>query len=72
MTIEKKALAAAAAVISWIRSEEELYLLPPAAAQEVPAPCRPASFWRFSGRQLQMQAHANMLMKAYHRSKFNS
>ena len=66
---EKKKAAAIAAVIDYIKTEEEAIMMQaaeapvePAAAPAVP----PAGLWGISGRQEMMQMRNMMQMKAFH------
>jgi hypothetical protein len=64
--------AAAAAVLSYIKTEEEALALglamaeAPEDAAQAPAPEAPARAWSASGRQAHMQMRGMMQMKAFH------
>jgi hypothetical protein len=68
---EKKKAAALAAVIQYIKTEEEAIMLQAQAVPEpektVPAP--PAGMWGISGRHDMMQMRNMMQMKAFHGTK---
>jgi hypothetical protein len=66
---EKKKAAAIAAVIDYIKTEEEAVMMqsaqvPPEPEKAVPAP--PAGLWGISGRQDLMQMRNLMQLKAFH------
>ena len=65
----KKKAAAIAAVIDYIKTEEEAIMMQAAAAPSVPATAMaapPAGLWGISGRQELMQMRNMMQMKAFH------
>ena len=68
----KKKAAAIAAVIDYIKTEEEAIMMPaaevPAAPVAAPA-APPAGLWGISGRQDMMQMRNMMQLKAFHRTK---
>lgn len=70
----RKATAAAAAVLQYIKSEEAAFAMQfaaPALQQQVPAAFQPPSAqvkpWGLSGRQAQMQMRNLMQLKTFHR-----
>lgn len=72
MENRKKKAAAIAAVISYIKKEEEIkFRSSPVYATAPPmglgAPVPQLNLWRLSGRQDQMQLKIQMHMKAFHR-----
>jgi hypothetical protein len=74
MEKNKKQAAAIAAVMAYLRQEEEAAAMQamaaPAAAPGVSAPAVPFKPWGVTGRQAQMQMRSLMEMKAFHGWKF--
>ncbi len=68
---EKKIGAAVAAVMAYIKTEEEAVVLAGAAgqapAQARPEPLAPMNLWGVSGRQAMMNMRNLMQMKTFHR-----
>ena len=67
----KKKIAAASAVLAYIKEEEEIAgamaMQAQAGARETQALVRPqASMWGLNGRQTQMQLRSMMQLKAFH------
>jgi hypothetical protein len=68
MDRKKKLAAALAAVRTYIQTEEEALLTPPAAPAAVAAqPAVPQGLWGASGRQSMMQTRSLMQLKTFHR-----
>jgi len=74
MVLEKKKAAAIAAVMSYIKSEEEMALAQAAAGRGgEPAAVRPPAainLWGLSGRQAMMQMRNQMQMRGFHGARF--
>ncbi len=68
---EKKKSAAIAAVINFIKTEEEAIMLQSVQVPPEPesAVCAPPALWGISGRQNMMQMRNMMQMKAFHGTK---
>ena len=70
MVLEKKKAAAIAAVMTYIKSEEEMVLAQAAAGRSgVQPPARPPAainLWGLSGRQAMMQMRNQMQMRGFH------
>ena len=68
---EKKISAAVAAVMAYIKTEEEAVVLAGAAGQAPagtgPKPLAPMNLWGVSGRQAMMNMRNLMQMKTFHR-----
>lgn len=74
MEHRKKKAAAIAAVIAYIRNQEDAaYMQASAAAPALQppgaAPSAPLKLWGISGRQAQMMMRNQMQLKSYHRAK---
>ncbi len=68
MDRKKKLAAALAAVRTYIQTEEEALLTPPAAPVAVAAqPVAPSGLWGVSGRQSMMQTRNLMQLRTFHR-----
>ena len=68
MDRKKKLAAALAAVRTYIQTEEEALLTPPAPPAAVAAqPAAPSGLWGVSGRQSMMQTRNLMQLKVFHR-----
>jgi hypothetical protein len=68
MDRKKKLAAALAAVRTYIQTEEEALLMPPAAPTPVTVqPAAPLGLWGVSGRQSMMQTRNLMQLRAFHR-----
>jgi hypothetical protein len=74
MVLDKKKAAAIAAVMSYIKSEEEMALAQAAAGRGGVQPAAPArtaiNLWGLSGRQAMMQMRNQMQMRGYHGARF--
>jgi len=74
MENKKKMAAATAAVMNYIRTEEEIVCMQPdqalGQAQYLSAPVQ-LKLWGISGRQAQMQMRNMMQMKGFHRARRN-
>jgi hypothetical protein len=74
MVLEKKKAAALAAVMHYIRSEEEMVLAQAAAGRSGTQPPAPApvaiNLWGLSGRQAMMQMRNQMQMRGFHGARF--
>jgi hypothetical protein len=74
MVLEKKKAAALAAVMHYIKSEEEMILAQAAAGRAgAQAPARPPvsiNLWGLSGRQALMQMRNQMQMRGFHGARF--
>ena len=69
MVLEKKMAAAMAAVMTYIKSEEEMVLAQAAAGGGVQPAARPSvaiNLWGLSGRQAMMQMRNQMQMRGFH------
>ena len=71
MVLNKKMAAAIAAVMTYIKSEEEVLLAQAAAGRggvQAAAACAPAAInlWGLSGRQAMMQMRNQMQMRGFH------
>ena len=70
MEEKKKMAAAMAAVMNYIKTQEEAAAMGPQLPQAAPAgPAAPVNLWGMSGRQSIMQMRNLMQMKGFHGSK---
>ena len=74
MEIDKKMAAAMAAVMNYIKSEEEMVLAQAAAGrggvQPTAQPPVSINLWGLSGRQAMMQMRNQMQMRGFHGARF--
>lgn len=72
MELDSKMAAAVAAVMAYIKSEEEAAALQAASTPrpEAPAPAPPLRVWGLNGRQTMMQMRNLMQMKAFHGTRW--
>lgn len=71
--VDKKKIAAASAVISYMKQEEEIACAVAVQSRtatplsQMPIPAAPLKMWGLSGRQTQMQLRNMMQLKTFHR-----
>ena len=70
MVLEKKKAAAMAAVMNYIKSEEEMVLAQAAAGRGGAQPPVSINLWGLSGRQAMMQMRNQMQMRGFHGARF--
>jgi hypothetical protein len=70
MVLEKKKAAALAAVMHYIKSEEEMVLAQAAAGRGGVQPPVSIKLWGLSGRQAMMQMRNQMQMRGFHGARF--